>query len=134
MYNDRSVLITCYCGKSIRIQSSRIGRKKYCSKSCFYKYRIRPKGLDYKIIRTNAGWFEKTKGYTIDEKGYKRIYLRGGKRYIREHRLVMQDYLGRSLFPCEIVHHLNGNKVDNRVENLIVLSKNEHDLIHMGRG
>ena len=44
-----------------------------------------------------------------------------------EHRVVMENFIKRKLKKNEVVHHINGNKKDNRIENLIIMKLKKHN-------
>jgi len=96
--------------------------------------------VPYRIVRGDKHYRWKG-GHTQAKSGYIWIYLfrsdffypmvSRGKNYVAEHRLVMAKHLGRCLQPWELVHHKNGIKDDNRLENLeLTATLGEHSTNH----
>jgi hypothetical protein len=60
---------------------------------------------------------------------YKAIKVKG-KKY-DEHRFLMEKYIGRKLTYNEVVHHKDENKSNNLIDNLEIISREEHSRLHM---
>lgn len=59
---------------------------------------------------------------------YKRRRVNGKQSY--DHRLIMEEHLERKLKSSEVVHHIDGDKLNNDIKNLKIMSIDEHTLKH----
>lgn len=72
---------------------------------------------------------------SIIHNGYVMIYypshpFSGSNGYVKQHRIIVEKHIGRILDRDEVVHHKNGNKLDNRLENLEIMSREKHTSLH----
>lgn len=122
--------IKCPCGNDVYVMPHQEGRKKYCSRKCQCDYRspIGPR-LDRRGKRNSPDTEFKTKEFKKpDSKGYLRYRINGVM--TREHRYVMEQHLGRKLETSEVVHHIDGDRLNNNIDNLEVMSVGEHTRFH----
>lgn len=97
------------CGEHFRSIKTQI----FCSRKCMHAY---------KVGERSAGW----KGGKL-HRGYRIAHRQP------EHRLVMAKHLGRDLATKEVVHHIDDDKANNRIDNLFLFDCNRCHLFHHGR-
>lgn len=140
-YNIGMIKNCAVCTQPFRTYPSKVaqGRGKYCSRKCSDSITLIKEGqqLSPDTQFKKGQMPENFRGYTFTQSRkasgvYKKIYkpehpFASKQGYVREHRLVMEEQLGRYLTSDEIVDHINMNTLDNRPENLRVMLKKQHD-------
>ena len=108
---------------AIHHKASRLG----IGKSAEYNYKIRSERRCERSGTWKGGRQVRKKHVLIKKHDYPGADKNG---YILEHRYIMQEHLGRLLKEDEIIHHKNENPLDNRIENLQIMTNAEHTRHH----
>lgn len=110
------------CSSEFHVFPSRY-RQRFCTNACLIAQRKGDKHPRWKGGLIQVG------GYLYKYSPHHPNKTKDG--YVAQHRLVMESVLGRLLLASEVVHHLNGDKMDNRPINLAVCrSTGEHFIQH----
>ena len=123
---DKKEKINCHCGCGLtRPKYDKRGRERK------FIHGHQSKETRFKKGQKNP-WND---GISIDSYGYVKIWnpdhhFVDSKGYVKEHRLVYEEFYKCTLLPWALVHHINGNKQDNRIENLEVMNRSNHTRTH----
>ncbi len=133
---NRCIWAACLdCGKERWVQTRAGKPSSLRCRVCLCKLPERRQKIHDANYGEKSHWW---RGGRYMKNGYISILLRPGdpfiemattSNYLFEHRLVMAKHLGRCLKSSEVVHHRNGDKKDNRLENLELTTRAAHNAL-----
>ena len=137
--NTKPNTVCDVCGKAIYRPPGKLKRSKghkYCSQACFNKFGRAPyiSGIKHGNWKGGVHYRRRRDGTKIlfvpCPKTYSEMAQKNG--YISEYRLIMARSLERPLTRTEVVHHINEDPTDNRLENLMLFANDQlHKLCHV---
>lgn len=134
------------CGKEFNTRKD--GKVKFCSRQCYWESLVKDRTKICPICgkafnKKGADTFCSNKCLGISKRGENHPNWTGGRtnddgyvsvwtkeKRMKEHRLVMENHLGRKLCSDEIVHHKDHDRSNNDISNLEIMTRSEHSRLH----
>lgn len=138
---SKFMVVCCYCGEIFEKEKSAIKQRNFCCKECLESFNrekmsnynrkenpMNKKGGSMSLrVRKRQRMLDYLKSHPteVNEKKYAKVL---GK---FQHRLLGEIKIGRELRDDEVVHHIDGNPLNNSLDNLEVMTRSEHMRHHV---
>ena len=131
-------LCRCDCGKETSVVGYKLTSNHTRSCGCLKREKSSERMIKLGKVsgKINGGWNKGMRGEGTGHwkggrkmhRGYILVLTEGS--YQNEHRVVMEKHLGRKLTKAEVIHHINGVRTDNRLENLMLFPNHSEHMKH----